>query len=105
MNKILNNPWLVFGVFSAVLSTVFFFFRIPIFDGEVVYLYGKTEVPVPFRMSLSYFLGIGYDPADMIDVKDFYLTMKGYIMAIIFLFGFPGLLTYRLKMKSKADQN
>ena len=51
------------------------------------------------RLSLSYFIGLGYDESEMVYVKDFYLTTKGIFMAVIFIIGFPALLAFRLYLK------
>ena len=42
---------------------------------------GKTALEVP--LSLSYFIGLGYDTKDLeaMQVTNFYLTTKGYILA------------------------
>jgi hypothetical protein len=50
-------------------------------------------------MSLSYFVGIGLDEADMQDVESFKLTAKGWAMAALFIFGLPALLAYRIYLK------
>ena len=69
---------------------------------------GVIEIKEPHRsyslerpLSLSYFIGIGYDKSDMEFVEDFYLTPKGISMAFIFLLGFPALFAYRIHLRDK----
>jgi len=52
-------------------------------------------------LSLSYFLGIGYNEKDMENVEDFYLTGEGYTLAICFLFGIPFLIALRIYYRNK----
>lgn len=71
-------------------------FPINLFSGEIVYKSGLQEAVIQAPLSLSYFFGLGYDPADMVGVQDFYLTGSGYLTAFIFLIGIPGLVAYRV---------
>jgi hypothetical protein len=80
---------------------IFFLFPINIFDGVIIYKDLQSEFLLETPLSLSYFIGLGYDEVDMVGVKDFYLTTKGIVMAFVFILGFPGLLAYRMILKSK----
>ena len=97
----LKKPLLIFIVFSSVLTLLFFLLPINLFDGVIVYKEGWTEMNQETPLSLSYFIGVGYDKADMVNVEDFYLTTKGIVMAFIYMFGFPGLLAYRIHLKNQ----
>lgn len=90
----------IFAVTALVLAIVFFTVPINIFDGQIDYKEGNREFTVDAPLSLSYFVGLGFDEADMQFVQDFRLTTKGWVMAVIFIFGFPALLAYRLYLKS-----
>lgn len=96
-----KKPFVIFGVTSLLLAIVFFVFPINLFDGEIVIKNGLQEITESRQLSLSYFIGIGYEKADMDIIKDFYLTPKGWIMAFIFIFGFPALFAYRLNARNK----
>ena len=94
-----KKPLIIFLSTSLLLSVIFFMFPINLFDGEIVYKSELTEYTVSTRLSLSYFIGIGYDEADMVNVATFYLTWQGIAMAILFILGFPALLAYRIYLK------
>ena len=96
----LKKPLVLFSVLAFILTCVFFLFPINVFDGVIVYEDHQSDFIVETPLSLSYFIGLGYDPKDMIGVKDFYLTVKGIVMAFVFILGFPGLLAYRMHLKS-----
>ncbi len=95
----IKNPIVIFLGTAGILAIIFFTLPINLFDGVI-------EIEEPHRtytlsrpLSLSYFLGIGYDASDMEYVKDFYLTPKGIAMAVIFILGLPALLAYRIHLK------
>ncbi|HIP32866.1 MAG TPA: hypothetical protein EYG86_08900 [Crocinitomicaceae bacterium] len=94
-----KNPWVVFIGLSTILAIVFFVFPINLFDGVIIYKSGLQEMNVERPLSLSYFIGLGFDKADMIGVEDFYLTLKGKVMAAIFILGFPAMLAYKVHLK------
>jgi hypothetical protein len=89
----------IFLITSFVLAVVFFVFPIRIFDGEIHVVNQLQDYTVDAQMSLSYFVGIGLDEADMQDVESFRLTAKGWAMAAVFIFGLPALLAYRIYLK------
>lgn len=95
----LKKPLLIFIVLSSILAIVFFVFPINLFDGVIVYKSNLQEMNVERPLSLSYFIGLGFDKADMVGVEDFYLTLKGKVMAVIYIFGFPALLSYRIHLR------
>lgn len=96
----LKKPLVLFSVLAFILACVFFLFPINVFDGIIVYEDHQSDFLLETPLSLSYFIGLGYDAEDMVGVKDFYLTTKGIAMAFIFILGFPGLLAYRMYLKS-----
>ena len=97
--KMTKKPILIFMATSLLLLALFFLFPINLFDGEIVRVEKHREYIVQAPLSLSYFIGIGFDAEDMRDVKTFYLTTKGAIMAIIFTLGIPALLAYRIHLR------
>jgi len=99
----MKTPVLIFVVTMVVLSAVFFFFPIKIFDGEVIYEVDNVHKVLSGKLSLSYFIGFGYEPTDIVGVKDFYLTKQGWLMAFVVLIGFPFLLALRFYLRSKKS--
>ena len=91
----------IFVVSTIVLLVIFFIFPINIFDGQIDYVEPQREYTVNAQLSLSYFIGLGYEEADMEFVESFRLTVKGWLMAVIFIFGLPGLLAYRISLKTR----
>lgn len=100
MKKEYKKPLAYFLAISLLLALVFFLFPINLFDGQIIVQRGLQEVTIDRPLSLSYFIGMGYDQADMDGVVDFYLTTKGKIMAFIFVLGFPALFAYRIYLRS-----
>lgn len=96
----MKKPIVLFFALSFLLALIFFVFPINVFDGAIVYQDAESDFILETPLSLSYFIGLGYDDTDMIGVKDFYLTTKGIVMAFVFILGFPGLLAYRMHLKS-----
>lgn len=93
----------IFVITALVLSIVFFTLPINLFDGQIDYVEPHREYTVDAPLSLSYFIGMGYDDAEMEHVVAFRLTGRGWLMAFIFIFGFPALLAYRIYLKAKKE--
>ncbi len=107
MKQKLNNPWNVFALGVIITFLLFFLIPITLFDGEIVFKDGAREWKQQANISLSYFIGIGAQPEELarIGVKDFYLLPKGYAVAFLVLFGFPGLIAYRIHLGKQKRQN
>ena len=95
----MRKPIVLFFALSLILALVFFLFPINIFDGVIVYKDNLTAFEVEAPLSLSYFIGLGYDSQDIVNVETFYLTTKGIVMAFLFILGFPAILAYRMHLK------
>lgn len=93
-----KKPILLFVSTSLLLLLIFLLFPINLFDGVIEYEESLRSYSVEAPLSLSYFVGIGYDEADMEYVRDFYLTAKGWMLAGIVIVGLPGLLAFRLSL-------
>lgn len=104
MSVRLKKPLILFLGLTLLLTGIFFLFPINLFDGKIIEQRGLQEIVHERPLSLSYFIGLGYDQEDMEYIKDFYLTGKGYAMAFIFTLGFPFLLAYRVYLKQNATQ-
>lgn len=101
MTSMKTRSLAIFVICAVILSIILFTLPINIFDGQIDYKEPHREYTINARLSLSYFIGLGYDEADMEFVDAIRLTVKGWWMAIIFIFGFPGLLAYRLYLRAK----
>jgi hypothetical protein len=101
MKEIFKKPLIIYILLAFGIALPLCVFPINIFDGEIIVgneLQNYTE-KVP--LSLSYFFGLGYNEEDMNIIKDFYLLPTGYLLAFIFIFGIPALLSYRIYLKQK----
>ena len=101
MKKILSNPKLLFISLVIFFLCIFFLFPINLFDGEIIYQKGLVTITEKRPISLSYFIGMGYDKEDMVGIKDFHLVPVGYFIASVFIVGIPGLIAYRVYLSKK----
>lgn len=104
MKQFFSKPFVVFFTFFITLLLLFFLVKIEIFDGEVVYEKGPVHFKHQGPLSLSYFIGIGFNPEDLEGIKDFYLLPKGYFMAVLLILGFPSLAAYRSFLKKGKNE-
>jgi hypothetical protein len=95
-------PWKIFFIAFFAMIFLLFCFPINLFNGEIVLNSGLQEEIVEVPLSLSYFIGIGYNKTELEGVTDFYLLPSGYMLAVIFLVGIPTLIAYRLKLGKKS---
>jgi hypothetical protein len=95
----LKNPWVVFSFSILLLSALFFFIPINLFEGEIIFQENGKTWTQRANISLSYFIGIGASKEDLVGVKDFYLVTKGYLLACFMIVGFPAILAYRTYLK------
>lgn len=101
MKKILQKPFLLFILMVFIIALPLCIFPINLFSGEIIEVHGITEYKVEAPLSLSYFFGLGYNPAHLVGIKDFYLLPSGYITAFALILGLPGLLAYRVSLSNK----
>jgi heme/copper-type cytochrome/quinol oxidase subunit 4 len=99
MRTQLKKPLVIFILSIVLIALPLFLLPLNLFNGEIVYQHALVEQKVAAPLSLSYFIGIGYDQKDMVGVKEFYLVKDGIILAIIVLFGIPGIIAYRFHLK------
>jgi hypothetical protein len=99
-----KNPLFIFFIGVILIATPLFLFPINLFNGVIVYESDVQKVVQDAPLSLSYFIGLGYEEQDMVGVSDFYLKKEGYILAFCLIIGFPALLAYRLKIKFNEDE-
>ena len=96
MRENLKKPWFVFLVSFLGITLPLCLFPINLFQGEIVLQQGLVDATVQAPLSLSYFFGLGYSDEDMIGIRDFYVLPQGYILALLFTLGIPGLIALRV---------
>ncbi len=96
MSSFFSKPIVVYFLATILLSAVFFLIPINIFDGIYTYKVNGITFAAEAKMSLSYFIGIGTNPADLQDVVSFELSAMGYLLVFLFLVALPILIAYRV---------
>lgn len=99
-----KKPIIIFFLGVILIATPLFLFPINLFNGAIVFENGPQKIVQDAPLSLSYFIGLGYEEQDMVGVSDFYLKQEGFILAFCLIIGFPALLAYRLKIKFNEDE-
>jgi hypothetical protein len=99
MRTQLKKPLVIFLLSSLLIALPLFLLPINLFKGEIVIEQALVEQKIAAPLSLSYFIGIGYDQKDMVNVKDFYLLKDGIVLAVLVLFGIPSIIAYRFHLK------
>lgn len=99
MKQSLRKPILLFLILVVIIALPLFLLPLNIFDGEIVYHSGISTIVEPRPLSLHFVSGIEYSGEKLAGVKDYYLTAKGMTLAILFIFGIPALITYRIFLK------
>lgn len=100
----MKRYYLLFFGISFLLACLFFFFRIPIFDGEIIFEAGKQDLVLPNKLSLSYFIGLGFHEGELNGVSGFRLLPIGYLNAFLFLGALPALISYRVYIAKKKKE-
>lgn len=103
MQKLLYNPLFLFLIAFSVIFSVLFFIPISIFDAEIIFNDQISEWTVPTKMNLKNALGFGLTATDLEDVKDFYVTGKGYFLIALLTIALPVLITYRIRLAQKQS--
>jgi hypothetical protein len=98
MFKRFLRPLPIFIISFLIISLPLFLFPINLFKGEIIEKTPVNALPIPAKLSLSYFIGIGYETSDMSNIKDFYLVAEGYFFAVVLLIGIPGIVAYRISL-------
>jgi len=98
MLKRILKPIPIFIITSVVIALPLFLMPINLFKGEIIYKNASNVVTIPTKLSLSYFIGIGYSEKELENIQDFYLVAEGCFFAAVLLIGFPGLLAYRVTL-------
>lgn len=104
MKYILKNPYALFIVLALIIALPLFLLPINLFPGEIIIERNLVQITEQAPLSLSYFIGLGYNEDDMSDVKDFYLLTQGYILAGIFILGIPFLAAYRVYLGNRTKK-
>lgn len=98
---LLLKPWFVFLFSFILIGGVLILVSPNLFEGEIVYAHNGKKYTLEAPLSLAYFIGLGFQEAEMEGVVDFYLTRRGYMLAVSLLLGFPTLLAYRSFLAKK----
>jgi hypothetical protein len=101
MTSTYTKPLLAFCGAFTIIAVVLFLFPINLFPGEIIMSNSETDEVVSAPISLSYFIGIGYETSDLIGVKSFHLKLTGYALAFCFLIGIPFLIAFRVFLKNQ----
>jgi hypothetical protein len=99
MKSVLQKPIYVFLISMLLIALPLFLFPINLFQGVIVYQEGLVETTVEAPLSLSYFVGMGYNPDDLMGIKSFHLKPGGYVLATLLILGIPGLIAYRVNLR------
>jgi hypothetical protein len=99
--NILSKPIVVFVITFLAIALPLFLMPINLFPGEAIQQIGAIEHSIKLPLSLSYFIGIGYEPEDLVGIKDFYLLPQGYALAFCLLIGLPTILAFRFHIAKR----
>lgn len=98
-----QHPFIFFFTLMLIIALPLFLFPINLFPGEIKIERGLVEITEQAPLSLSYFIGLGYEKSDMTEIKDFYLLTQGYILAFIIIIGIPALAAFRITIPKKSN--
>jgi hypothetical protein len=104
MQSLFKKPLFVFCLAVIFIAIPLFIFPINFFDGVIIMKNGLSETKIDAPLSLSYFIGLGYNSQDMEGIKDFYLLPKGYLLAFCIILGCPAIVTYRIFLAQKKKK-
>lgn len=104
MTSMKTKALAIFVITALVLTIVLFVVPINLFDSQIHYVEPTRDYIVEAPLSLSNYIGLYEDEASMEFVESFWLTPKGWFMVVIFIFGFPALLAYRIYLKGKKEE-
>ena len=99
----MKKIYLIFVIAFLTIATPLFLFPINLFPGQIIHeIIPEKAITEDCYLSLSYFIGLGYEIDDMKGVESFYLTLEGYLLAFSIIIGFPFLLAYRSYLKRSS---
>mgnify|MGYP000019847371 CR=1 FL=1 len=102
MNSNTKKSILIFTVSIILIGIILFSFPLNLFPGEIIETSNGITRTIEAPLSLSYFIGFGYEESEMNGVVDFYLTKKGYALAFCLLVGVPLFISLRFYYHKKA---
>lgn len=98
----LRNPKLIFLISFIFIVGVSLIPQVELYECHFYYQDGVQELDFKKNMSLSYFLGYGYDMEALALYQKIDLTWKGKFMFLLLLIGFPFLMSYRFALKKRV---
>lgn len=104
MSAAAKKSLIIFAISSVVVALALCLLPVEFFNGEVTWTINDTTITRDHSLSLSYFFGIGLEDT-LVELADsFRLTAQGWILVFIFIFGIPGLISYRMYITSTTSK-
>lgn len=104
MRSIIKKPIYLFVLLMLLIALPLVLFPINLFDGEIVYQSGISKIVEPRPLSLHFVAGLEYNKEELLGVEDYYLKPRGWVLAFLFIVGFPALISYRVWVKQKTGK-
>ncbi|HNS42116.1 MAG TPA: hypothetical protein PKN22_05105 [Taishania sp.] len=92
---------LIFVICLLIVNIPLWFFPIQLFPGVIEFQNGLQAVTIEAPLSLSHFIGKGFNEGDLENVNDFYLKPTGYALAFIICIGLPFIIALRWSNQQK----
>lgn len=105
MSPTFKKALVIYIISVFVIASIFIFLPINIFDGEITYKKGIMQAVENRRLSLHFLFGLEGDITKIPTVKSVTLTSRGITLAILFIFCFPAIISYRFFLKSTSKED
>ena len=99
----LKSPRVIFVISFVLMVIISLIPQIELYECHFYYTDGVQELDFKKNMSLSYFLGYGYDMEALSLYQTIDFTWKGKLMIFLLLLGFPLLVSYRFALRNKLN--
>ena len=99
----LKSPRVIFVISFVLMVIISLIPQIELYECHFYYSDGVQELDFKKNMSLSYFLGYGYDMEALSLYQTIDFTWKGKLMFFLLLLGFPLLVSYRFALRNKLN--
>jgi hypothetical protein len=95
MSKNFKQAIFLFAVLAIGITTPLLLFPINIFPGVIEINNGLQQLSYDVPLSLSYFIGRGFNEGDLDNVSVFYLKPASYFLVFIFTLAMPAMIAFR----------